>query len=57
MYAYVENIYWNAVADFDFEIHGEHILSSIFKEINCFKIKEAYNFSMSNNENANTVAC
>jgi hypothetical protein len=49
--------YWNAVADFDFEIHAEHILSSLFKEINYFKIKEACNYSISNNENASTVVC
>lgn len=53
----VENISWNAVADFDFEIHAEHIFHSILKEINCFKIKEAFNYSMSNNENASTIAC
>lgn len=59
MCEHVESVCWNVVTDFDFEIHAEDSSSSIFKKINCFKIavKEAYNYSMNNNESANTVAC
>lgn len=39
MHGRIENVYWNIVIDFDFEIPGEDSLSSIFKEINCYKIR------------------
>ena len=38
MYGRIENVYWNTVIDFDFEIPAEDSSSSIFKEINCYKI-------------------
>lgn len=45
------------MVDFDFEIYVEYILSSFFKEINYFKIKEVCNYFISNNENVSIVVC
>lgn len=38
MYGCIENIFRDIVIDFDFEIFVEDSLSSVFKEINCYKI-------------------
>lgn len=37
-YEHFENVCSDAVTEVDFEIHADDSLSSIFKEINCFKI-------------------
>ena len=37
MYGYIENVYWNLVTVYDFQIPADDSLGSIFKEINCHK--------------------